>query len=373
MKVAIISPNIDFIGGAEKVAINLAKHLSAKYQVEIISVFQNNKGQVIDPISNVVIKRLNLNEEKNFIKRFYQRVTLFARLKNELKDYDIIIGNLFFRYFAMPFFSKVNGKIIEIQHMGYNENYIERKGLMLSIRKKIMCFSRNFIYKKLTKVVILTKKDEKLFNENKVKNTCVIPNALPIVSEEKSQLKNKNIIAIGRLTSQKGFDMLIKAWEKVREINSEWTLNIYGEGPLRKELEEQIKSLKLESSVNLCGLENNIKDKILDSSIFALSSRFEGFPLVLLELMSLGVPGVAFNCNSGPNEIITNGNDSFVVEQNNIKEMAEKLLFLMENEEERIKMGKNAKFNMQRYRWEEIIKQWQELFEEIQNEGIEKL
>ena len=113
----------------------------------------------------------------------------------------------------------------------------------------------------------------------------------------------------------------------------------------------------------------NINDKYAESSIFVLSSRFEGFGMVIIEAMKCGVPAVSFACPCGPKDIITDGKDGFLVNNGNTKQLAERICYLIEHEEERKEMGKNAIETAKKYDINEIGKQWKELFEKIVSEN----
>ena len=193
----------------------------------------------------------------------------------------------------------------------------------------------------------------------------VIYNFLDCIPRKNSNCKNKKIISVGRLEYQKGFDILIDVWKKVDEKHSDWVLEIYGEGSLRKELQDKIDSLNLTDSLILKGSEKNIQSKYLESSIYMMSSRYEGMPMVLLEAMSCGLPLVSFDCPCGPKDIIKDGENGFLVKFGNIEEMAKKINYLIENEDKRIDMGKKAKELSYNYLKEKIMNQWKELFENL--------
>ena len=131
--------------------------------------------------------------------------------------------------------------------------------------------------------------------------------------------------------------------KKVNEKHSAWILEIYGEGSLRKELQDKIDSLNLTDTLVLKDNEKNIQSKYLEGSIYVMSSRYEGMPMVLLEAMSYGLPLVSFDCPCGPKDIIKDGKNGFLIKFGNTNEMAEKINYLIENENERIKMGKKSK------------------------------
>ena len=134
---------------------------------------------------------------------------------------------------------------------------------------------------------------------------------------------------------------------------------------MREQLQQQIDSLGITASCILEPTVSNIVDKYCESSIFALSSRFEGFGMVIIEAMACGVPPVSFTCPCGPRDIISDGKDGLLVEDGNIEQLAEKISYLIENEDIRKKMGKQARMDVQRFRIENIAEQWKQLFESL--------
>ena len=145
----------------------------------------------------------------------------------------------------------------------------------------------------------------------------------------------------------------------------DWILEIYGNGSERENLQNKINKLRLEKSFLLKGAEKNIQEKYLESSIYVMSSRFEGMPMVLLEAMTYGLPIISFDCPCGPKDIIKDNEDGFLVEFGNIEQMAEKIEKLISDEEKRKLFGKNARKNVERFSADTIMKEWKELFESL--------
>ena len=163
---------------------------------------------------------------------------------------------------------------------------------------------------------------------------------------------------------QKGFDRLIPAWSIVSKKHPDWTLSIYGDG-MRRQLEQQIEELGIAPN---CLLEHSVPDiveKYCESSIFVLSSRYEGFGMVIIEAMACGVPPVSFTCPCGPRDIINDGKDGLLVENGDIKGLAEKICYLIEHEDVRKEMGRSARTSVERFKIEHIAQQWKELFESV--------
>lgn len=357
MKIGIVVPDINFVGGAERVALNLYKFLSNHYEVEVISLFGSNNN--IKDLKNIKIRYLDANKPLNLLERIVFRFLFTIKYKSILENFDILIGNNFYRYYSIPIFLKKT-KSIEIQHLRYEEE-LEK----FNFKKYVSLKVRNIIYKKLDKLIVLTDRDKAKFLNNGVKNVAVIPNGLSFFPSKKAELNNKVALAIGRLTYQKGFDILINVWGLVAEKHPDWKLCIYGEGPMRNELSNLISKYSLQEQIYLMGNVNNISEVILDSSLMIMTSRYEGFPMILLEAMSCGVPVISFDYDSGPNEIISNYDDGFIIKNNDVEDMVNKICYIIDNSNVRKKMGEQARENIKRYSWEKVGLKWIELLNSL--------
>ena len=212
-------------------------------------------------------------------------------------------------------------------------------------------------------VVTLTKQDIP-FWQDYAPRIEVIPNMLTIQPKRVENYAAKRVISAGRYMSEKGFDRLLKAWNLLGQQFSDWHLYIFGNGE-RRLYQQIVEQLHLGSTVHLMPATNDIAEEFSRSSIYVMSSRYEGFGLVLAEAMSCGLPCVSFDCPYGPREIITDGEDGLLAEDGNIKELTHKIGSLMAHEEQRKKMGKKAVTNIARYSPESIMPQWIRLFDSL--------
>lgn len=222
---------------------------------------------------------------------------------------------------------------------------------------------------KIHRLVVLTQADVKSYSENEKEfpkgMVYQIYNPSPIQTDTyKSRLSNKKVLACGRLDYQKGFDLLLEAWREVEQQYADWGLEIVGDGYLRQKLEQQIKDNRLHH-VTISHFTNNIKEKYAGAGAFVMSSRYEGFPLALLEAESMSLPIISFNCQTGPNEIIRHGYNGYLAEAENSHDLAEKLLAVMKDDGLREQMGRHAFEASRQFCTDTIIDQWEVLINQI--------
>jgi glycosyltransferase involved in cell wall biosynthesis len=193
-----------------------------------------------------------------------------------------------------------------------------------------------------------------------------IPNATPPLTGGPSPLNARTVVAIGRLSKVKGFDLLLCAWQRVSVVHPGWRLRIVGSGPERASLLKLVGELELACSVELPGSSRDVGAELDDASIFVLSSRREGFPMTILEALSKGVPVVAFDCPHGPGEIITHGHDGLLVPRGDVAALAAAIGLLIDDEIERRMMGAAALTTSKRYAPEAIGERWTALLSELE-------
>jgi glycosyltransferase involved in cell wall biosynthesis len=221
-------------------------------------------------------------------------------------------------------------------------------------------------YRRFDAVVVLTEEDERdyrsLLGDGARTRVVRIPNALPELSGGVASLDAPVVVAAGRLTGQKGFDLLVQAFALVLREEPSWKLRIYGDGSARPELARLISELGVGSSVSLMGTTTDMGAAMASASVFALSSRFEGFGMVIVEAMSKGLPVVSFNCPRGPAEIISDGVDGMLVPNGDVQAFAAALLDVIRSRSLRERMGaagleKARSFSVDRIgsRWDELL------------------
>ncbi|MFE7215155.1 glycosyltransferase family 4 protein [Streptomyces sp. NPDC001698] len=218
-------------------------------------------------------------------------------------------------------------------------------------------------YKDVDRLLALTQEDADLWVAEGMNNVGFMPNPLSIVPDTPSPRTEKVVVNVGRLSHEKGVDMLLDAWAEAAPKQPGWTLRIYGRGEAEAQLKRQCAELGLEDSVDFAGQTDDVPGALRASSVFVQSSRGEGFPLVLLEAMATGVPCVAFDCAPGVREIVAHEENGLLARPGNTPELARHLVRLMADERLRDTMGDEALRSAHRFDPDVITQRWEDLFD----------
>lgn len=378
IKIAYSTDGLYSAGGMQRVLTMKANYLAEKLNYDVTIILTEEKElPSFYPLSPLV-RVINL--DLNFYRMYGENGLLLRTLKYKIymRRYkklmtqtlldirpDITISLLRKDINFLNSIQDGSRKIGEI-HFDKSNYRIFNGPLPAFVRKRISQFWMKQLIgdlRKLDKFIVLTNEDLQHWTE--LNNAICIHNPSSFGDITKlSQCENKQVIAIGRYTYQKGFDLLFRAWKTVTERHPDWQLHIYGGGE-REAYQQQVKELNIGNTCLLHEATEQISRKLIESSIFVLSSRYEGMPMALGEAMACGVPPVSFACPCGPKDIITDGSDGILVEKENCEELADRLCFLIEQNEIRKKMGREAAKNIRRFYIENIMPQWDQLFKNL--------
>ncbi|NMH29509.1 glycosyltransferase family 4 protein [Flavobacterium silvaticum] len=234
----------------------------------------------------------------------------------------------------------------------------ERLPLAYQIKEKAIRKWLDFVESKYTHIVYLNQSE---FDYFKKKNGLIIPNFFDYTEPPKNAVRKKIAVSLGRLTFQKGYDLLIDTWAGLDAKVEGWEMHVYGEGEDRQKLEAQLTQHQFRNPFIFQPEIRHVGEKLDEAAVYVMSSRFETFPMVLLEALSHGLPVVSFDCPSGPSSILIPGEDSVLAEPMDTKALASALITVMQDENKRAVMSEKALENVRRFSPEHIMKLWYDL------------
>jgi glycosyltransferase involved in cell wall biosynthesis len=218
-------------------------------------------------------------------------------------------------------------------------------------------------YRDVDAFLLLTERDAALFEKDGLNNVHAMRNPLSFFPPEPSPLTDKVVLSLGRYDDQKALDKMIDAWAIVTQDHPDWHLKMFGNGPRREELAQHIVDRGVTETAHLMGPTSDAKAALLGSSVYAMSSRHEGLPMVLTEAMACGVPCVSFDCAPGIRAIIEDEKDGLVVPAGDVEALAAGISRLIEDETLRRELGAEARRSVERYRLDTVIDDWEQLIE----------
>lgn len=341
---------------------------------ELIIVTTDQKGaKPFFPLEGSVKQYdLGINYDENNGQGFLAKLTAYPKKKRlhrqrlrellELLQADVVISMFGDDATLLPQMKDGSRKVLEYHFSKLKRLQYGRTGLWRLVdilRTKL----DECTVKPYDSFVVLTQEDAGYWGE--LPNIRVIPNPLPFVSEETSPWTSHKVIAVGRYDFQKNFAKLLDLWACIAPAYPDWTLEIYGDGALRPELEQQVNRLGLSSSVTLAKPTHQMKEVYQSASIYAMTSRYEGLPMVLIEAQHMGLPIVSFACPCGPKDVIHSGGDGYLIPQGDDEGFLAALRQLMDSESERVRMGTNARKASARYEVDAVMGQWLDLFSSL--------
>ena len=362
-------------GGMERVLANKANWLvNHGHEVSIITTDQEGEKPFFKLDERIRCHDLAIGYEENNGKGFLNKIIHYPikqwkhkrRLKALLQreKADIVVSMFCNDAGFLPSIQDGSRKVLEIHFSRYKLLQYGRKGLW-ALADKWRSNNYEKLASKFDKFVVLTHEDAGYWKG--LDNMVVIPNARTFVCNEPARLENKEVLAVGRYNYQKGYDRLLDAWAMVHEAEPEWKLRILGDGELRSDLEKQANRLHIADSVIFGKAEHKVEEIYQQASIYAMTSRYEGLPMVLLEAQAAGLPIVSYDCKCGPKDLIRDGENGYLIQEGDAKCFASKILELIENQNLRRSMGRQAFTDSCEYDTEKVMKGWEELFRALQS------
>lgn len=377
LKIVYCTPALYMAGGVERVLTLKANYFAEHFGYDITIILTEGKDKPLFYSLSDKIKVINLDinfEELwtcSFVKKVYvylEKQRIFKkRLTAELMRIrpDITVSLLRREINFINDIKDGSKKIgeLHINRANYRNFDNDNTNFFKNLFSKFWMNSLLSKLKRLDRLVVLTEKDKEAWLE--LNNVVVIPNPLPFFSHKISRQSEKRVIAVGRYSHEKGYDLLLQAWSEVQKKCPDWRLDVFGDGD-RQDYEQIIDHLQIDRNhCNLHGRTSDVQSEYEKSSLAVCSSRFEGFGLAIIEAMSCGLPVVSFDCPWGPRSIISDSQDGILVENGNVEKLAEGLVKLIDNRQLRMLMASHAVQNVQRFQLEEIASLWKSLFESI--------
>ena len=377
LRIVYCTPALYMAGGVERVLTLKANYFASHYGYDITIILTEGKDKpLFYPLSDKVrVVNLNIGFEELWTCSFFKKVFVYLRkqrlykklLKHELMSLrpDITISLLRREINFLTSIKDGSKKIgeLHVNRSNYRNFEYGETNLLKNLFSKLWMNNLVSNLKQLDKFVVLTEEDH--HNWPELDNVIVIPDPLTFSFSTYSPLTEKRVITVGRYVYQKGFDLLLKSWAIVEKKSPDWMLTIIGQGE-RSQYDSLIDELKIDRSrCKLLGPTDRIQEEYLSSSFLVMSSRFEGFGMVLVEAMACGLPVISFDCPCGPKDIIHNYIDGLLVENGNIERLAESMIWMIQHPEERQNMADKAVENVKRFRIEQIAGRWKSLFETI--------
>ena len=355
MKIMFVTPGMRF-GGAERVMSLLANQWIEK-EHEVTLLVMDDEKQLAYSLHEKV--ELRYMQSPRFDKPG-KLTNLIHTLRKHIKECrpDVILS--FFCNVSAFCWVAAFGTGIPLIFSERNDPYNNINGIKAKAFQEVALRSAK-------RVVFQTAGARDYYGSRVRKKAEIILNPFDIDRLPKADgEKEKTIVSVGRLNPQKNQKMLVEAFQMIADQYPEYKLLIYGEGPLRQQLQEQIDSFGLSDRILLPGNEKNILEKIQKAELFAFSSDFEGLPNALIEAMAVGKPCVSTDCSpGGARELIENYQNGILVPCGDASRMAEGISYLLQHPEEAEAMGREAKKITQRLDIEEIATQWEQLLKQV--------
>lgn len=363
-------------GGMERVLLNKVSYLvrTLDWEVMIVTTDQKNRPPFYPFPSQVRMTDLGINYSDDNTRNPFGKITgylwrkrlhkkrLTALLQKEKAD--VVVSLYPSESSFIPLIKDGSKKVLELHYCKFFRLQYGRKGL-IGIIDKWRTRQDVKIASRFDKFVVLTQEDKEYWGE--MPNIEVIPNAALQMTKALSDVTAKRVLAVGRLDYQKGFDRLIEAWRMVQKSGrfKDWALDIYGQGEWRKMLEQMTDDFGLKGTAHINRPTTDIANEYIHSSLLVMSSNYEGFPMVMIEAMSCGLPVVSFDFKCGPRDIISHGVNGLLVQNGDIQGLAEAMMKVMGDADYRRQLSLNARQVVNTYSEEHVMRQWVRLFNDL--------
>ena len=382
MRLLYITKSFAAKAGVERVFSDKMNWLAENgYEVMLVTYEQGDHPNAFSLHSSIIHNDLDVRffklSQYSVLKRCFEYFRCRNRFRKNLQlqvdtfKPDVIITTTYqLNLLDLIFAIKSNSKMVIESHVAFykakKSGNFPRNSLLYNMANLYDSYYLRYV-KKMDVLVALTAGDA---NEWKryCKKVLIIPNPLTCFPSEEDLNTKQNthrIIAVGRLNEQKGFDLLIEAFSKIADLCPEWTVDIFGNGDDKERLQAMIFSKHLENRIFLNSSTPDIYREYMRSDFLVLSSRYEGFALVLIEAMSCCLPCVAFKCKFGPEDIITDGQNGLLVSNGDINKLGDSIMWMIEHIKERTIMGNTARLSSARYNKDIIMKEWTSLFSSL--------
>lgn len=370
MKIVFTTDQIYLHGGIERVLALKANYFAdvLGYEVTILITDQQGKKPFfhLSQSINIIDLAIYYDRAQSYfsIGNLRKVPDHFFKIKKVLNRIDpdmVITCNFAYEFYWIPFINTASKKIKE-----YHGSQYKRKLPLASLKARAGAFFQNQIEKRYDALVVLNVDEKTFFKSN---NTYVIPNPIQL-TDHKATVQHRKVIAAGRIAPVKGFERLIEIWAVIADKYPDWKLDIYGDDYLgtQEELQKQIDSLGLNQKIVFKGTVDNMTKVMCDYSVYLMTSHTECFPMVLLEALSVGLPIIAYDVPTGPRNIIIDAEDGFLIKNDEAKVFSEKLKQLLVSEKKRKNLGIHAKKNVNRFKTENVMREWLKLFNKIKSD-----
>lgn len=343
-------------GGAERVVSILANaFVNEKYDIAIVCFEKKDNEYYVDEH----VKRYTIQSEKGTLGNFIETIRFIKK-----SDFDIIIG-----------FDIFPNLICSFASIGSKKKFIisERNAPKQVNINPLLKMMRYISYSFVDAIVFQTKEAMYCYRKGIVEKGTIIKNPVSAGLPRRSNIHKKEIVAMGRLTAQKNYKLLIKAAKQIHEEFSDYVFKIYGQGELEKELQNYIDNCSAGEYIILEGYYDNVYQQIVNSDIFIMTSLYEGMPNSLIEAMCMGFPVISSDCPSGgPKELIIHGENGLLFKNNDEKDLVKQLRLVLNDEIKKEKLGKNALKLNNELNEEIIVKKWINLVSRVEGKESDK-